>query len=70
METYPEQFPDKEHPDPMHRTEDRVFDAIQDTDHPGIANHEGQPDPGSPQPDFVIRTQGGGRFLLQVKGVH
>ena len=70
METYSEQFPAEGRPDPIRRAEDRIFDANEDSDQPGIAKPEGQPDPGSPQPDFVNRTQGGGRFLLQVKGVH
>ena len=68
MEIYPEQFPDEGHPDPSHRTEDRVFDAIQDGDRPGFENHEGQPDPETPEMDFILSLPGVGRFGLQVKG--
>ena len=68
MEIYPEQFPDKEHPGPMHRSEDPVVDPIQDSDHPGSTNHDGQPDPERPEMDFTLWLSGVGRFGLQVKG--
>ena len=51
METYPEQFPGESQPDPSYRSEDRVFDAIQDSDGPGSTNHEGHQDPGAPEMD-------------------
>ena len=47
METYPEQFPDESQPEPSHRSEDRVFDAIQGDDHPGFDTHEGSRAPKS-----------------------
>ena len=42
METYSEQFPPEGRPDPSRRAKDRVSDANEDSDQPGIANHEGQ----------------------------
>ena len=69
MEIYPEQFPDESRPDPSCRSEDRVFDAIQDGDGPDFANHEGQPDIGAPEMDFTLWLSGVGRFGLQVKDV-
>ena len=68
MLTQPEQFPPDRRADPMRRAEARVFDAIQSSDRPGLAIYEWQRNPGSPQLDFAIWTQGGGRFGLQVKG--
>ena len=41
METHPEQFPDESRPEPSCRTENRVFDAIQGSDHAGFANQRG-----------------------------
>ena len=68
METYPEQFPNEsQQPDPNPRAEDRVFDAIQGTDHPGFDTHEGHPDPEAPEIDFTLWLSGVGRFGLQVK---
>ena len=67
METYPEQFPDESQPEPSHRSEDRVFDAIQGDDHPGFDTHEGQPGPEAPEMDFTLWLLGVGRFGLQVK---
>ena len=67
METYPEQFPDESRPEPIDRSEDRVFDAIQDDDRPGSTNHEGQPDIGAPEMDFTLWLSGVGRVGLQVK---
>ena len=54
MEIYPEQFPDESQPDPSQQAEDRVFDAIQGSDHPGFENHEGQPHPEAPEMDFTL----------------
>ena len=68
MLTQPEQFPPDRRADPRRRAEARVFDAIQSSDRPGLAIYEWQRNPGSPQLDFAIWTQGGGRFGLQVKG--
>ena len=68
METYSEQFPSERRPDPSHRAEDRVFDAIQGSDHPGFANHQGQPNPATPEMDFTLSLPGVGCFLVQVKG--
>ena len=68
MEIYPEQFPDESRPEPSHRSEDRIFDALQDGDHPGSSNHDGQPDPETPEMDFTLWLSGVGRFGLQVKG--
>ena len=68
MLTQPEQFPPDRRADPMRRAEARVFDAILISDRPGLALYEWQRNPGSPQLDFAIWTQGGGRFGLQVKG--
>ena len=68
METYPEQFPDESRPDPSHRSEDRVSDAIQDNDGPDFDTREGQPDPEAPEMDFTLWLSGVGRFGLQVKG--
>ena len=68
MLTQPEQFPPDRRADPMRRAEARVFDAIQSSDRSGLAIYEWQRNPGSPQLDFAIWTQGGGRFGLQVKG--
>ena len=45
MEIYPEQFPDERQSEPSHRSEDRVFAAIQDSDRPGSTNHEGSRTP-------------------------
>ena len=69
MEIYPEQFPGESQPDPNHRTEDPVFDAIQDNDRPGSTNHEGHPDPEAPEIDFTLWLSGVGRFGLQVKDI-
>ena len=69
METYPEQFPDESQPDPSYRSEDRVFDAIQDNDRPGSTNHEGQPDLEAPEIDFILSLPDVGRFGLQVKDI-
>ena len=69
METYPEQFPDESQPDPSYRSEDRVFDALQDSDHPGFDTHEGQPDLEAPEMDFTLWLPGVGRFGLQVKDI-
>ena len=63
-----EQFPPDRRADPRRRAEARVFDAIQSSDRAGLAIYEWQRNPGSPQLDFAIWTQGGGRFGLQVKG--
>ena len=68
MEIYPEQFPDERQSEPSHRSEDRVFAAIQDSDRPGSTNHEGQPDPAAPELDFTLSLTGVGRFGLQIKG--
>ena len=68
MITQPEQFPPDRRADPRRRAEARVFDAIQSSDRSGLAIYEWQRNPGSPQLDFAIWTQGGGRFGLQVKG--
>ena len=68
MLTQPQQFPPDRRADPRRRAEARVFDAIQASERPGFACYEWQRDPGSPQLDFAIWTQGGGRFGLQVKG--
>ena len=68
MLTQPEQFPPDRRADPRRRAEARVFDAIQSSDRTGLAIYEWQRNPGSPQLDFAIWTQGGGRFGLQVKG--
>ena len=68
MFTQPDQFPPDRRADPMRRAEARVFDAIQSSDRSGLAIYEWQRNPGSPQLDFAIWTQGGGRFGLQVKG--
>ena len=69
METHPEQFPGESQPDPSYRSEDRVFDAIQDSDGPGFDTHEGQPDLGAPEMDFTLWLSGVGRFGLQVKDI-
>ena len=69
METYPEQFPDESQPDPSRRSEDRAFNAIQDSGSPGFENHDGQPDPEAPEVDFTLWLPGVGHFLLQIKGV-
>ena len=68
MFTQPQQFPPDRRADPRRLAEARVFDAIQSSDRPGLAIYEWQRNPGSPQLDFAIWTQGGGRFGLQVKG--
>ena len=68
MITQPDQFPPDRRADPRRRAEARVFDAIQSSDRSGLAIYEWQRNPGSPQLDFAIWTQGGGRFGLQVKG--
>ena len=68
MLTQPQQFPPDRRADPRRRAEARVFDAIQSSDRSGLAIYEWQRNPGSPQLDFAIWTQGGGRFGLQVKG--
>ena len=70
METYPEQFPTDQRPDPNHRAENRAFDPSQGSDRPGFVSHEGQPDPEGPHLDFIIWMPGGGRFGMQVKGGH
>ena len=68
MLTQPQQFPSARRADPRRRAEARVFDAIQSSDRSDLAIYEWQRNPGSPQLDFAIWTQGGGRFGLQVKG--
>ena len=68
MITHPQHFPPDRRADPRRLAEVRVFDAIQASDRPGLAIYEWQRNPGSPQLDFAIWTQGGGRFGLQVKG--
>ena len=68
METNSEQFPAERRPDPSRRTEDRVFDAIQDSDHADFANHDGQPNSETPAMDFTISLPGVGHFLVEVKG--
>ena len=68
MLTQPQQFPPDRRADPRRRSEARVFDAIQSSDRSGLAIYEWQRNPGSPQLDFAIWTQGGGRFGIQVKG--
>ena len=68
MLTQPQQFPPDRRADPRRLAEARVFDAIQASDRSGLAIYERQRNPGSPQLDFAIWTQGGGRFGLQVKG--
>ena len=68
MLTQPQQFPPDRRADPRRRAEARVFDAIQSCDRSGLAIYEWQRNPGSPQLDFAIWTQGGGRFGLQAKG--
>ena len=68
MDTNSEQFPTDQQPDPNPRAEDRVFDAIQGSDHSGFENHEGQPDPEAPEMDFTLSLPGVGDFLVQVKG--
>ena len=70
MLTQPDQFPPDRRADPMRRAEARVFDAILSSDRSGLAIYEWQRNPASPQLDFAIWTQGGGRFGLQVKGGH
>ena len=70
METNSEQFPNESRPEPSYRSEDRVFDAIQDSDHAGFANHDGQPASETPAIDFTISLPGVGDFGLQVKGGH
>ena len=70
METNSEQFPAERRPNPSRRAEDRVFDAIQGSDHSGFENHEGQPDPEAPEMDFTLSLPGVGDFLVQVKGGH
>ena len=69
METFPEQFPDESQPDPSYRSEDRVFDAIQGSGVPGFKNHEGQPDPETPEMDFTLWLPDVGHLLLEIKGV-
>ena len=69
METFPEQFPDESQPDPTRQAEDRVFDAIQGSDGPGLENHDGQPHPAAPELDFTISLPGVGHLLLEIKGV-
>ena len=69
MDTNLEQFPADQQPDPNPRAEDRVFDAIQGSDHSGFENHEGQPDPEAPEMDFTLSLPGVGDFLLEIKGV-
>ena len=68
MLTHPEMFPPDRRADPRRRAEARVFDAIQASDRPGFAIYEWQRNPDSPQLDYAIWTQDGGRFGLQVKG--
>ena len=67
METHSEKFPADGRPDPSRRAEDRVFDANEGSDQPGIANHEEKTDPEAPEMDFIISLPGVGRFGLQVK---
>ena len=69
METHPEKFPDESQPDPSQQAEDRVFDAIQGSDHPGFENHDGQPHPAAPEMDFTLWLPGVGHLLLEIKGV-
>ncbi len=69
MDTNSQQFPNEsQQPDPNPRAEDRVFDAIQDSDHAGFANHDGQPNSETPEIDFTLSLPGVGDFLVQVKG--
>ena len=68
METNSEQFPAERRPDPSRRAEDCVFDAIQDSDRAGFANHDGQPNSETPEIDFTLSLPGVGDFLVQVKG--
>ena len=68
METHPEKFPADGRPDSRRRAEDGGVDAIQGSDRPGFVIYEGQLNFESSQPDFIIWTQGFGRFALQVKG--
>ena len=68
MEMYPEQLPSERRPDSGRRAEDRLFDAIQDSDGPGSSNHEGQPDPEAPEVDFTLSLPGVGDFGLAGQG--
>ena len=68
MDTNSQQSPADQQPDPNPRTEDSVFDAIQDSDHAGFANHDGQPNSETPEIDFTLSLPGVGDFLVQVKG--
>ena len=54
---------------PNHRSEDPVFDDVQDSDCPGFDIREGQPDLGAPEMDFTLWLSGVGRFGLQVKDI-
>ena len=67
METYPEQSPPEGRPGSSRPAEDRVFDANEGSDQPGIASHEEKTDPEAPEMDFIILLPGVGRFGLQVK---
>ena len=68
MLTHPEIFPPDRRADPRRRAEARVFDAILASNRLGFAIYEWQRNPDSPQLDYAIWTQDGGRFGLQVKG--
>ena len=68
MDTNSQQFPADQQPDSNPRAEDSVFDAIQDSDHAGFANHDGQPNSETPEIDFTLSLPGVGDFLVQVKG--
>ena len=69
MDTNSEQFPaDQAARSQYRRAEDSVFDAIQDSDHAGFANHDGQPNSETPEIDFTLSLPGVGDFLVQVKG--
>ena len=62
MDTNSQQFPADQQPDPNPRAEDRVFDAIQDSDHAGFANHDGQPNSETPGNRFHSIVAGCGRL--------
>ncbi len=67
MESCSEQSPPEGRPGSSRPAEDRVFDANEGSDQPGIANHEEKTDPEAPEMDFIISLPGVGRFGLQVK---
>ena len=68
METNSEQSPAEGHLDPGHLAEDRVFDAIHDSDAPGFETRERQPDPEAPEMDFTLSLPGVGDFFLGDQG--